>query len=85
MIMHDHDPPCSGLPGPSMFFQFIFFLRSGLFRCADARRDAEACFQAEFPEKNSMKNIETGLKQVVVPPFEAISTAIDSGAPPAPF
>ena len=38
-----------------------------------------------FQKKKIPKNIKSGLKQVAVPPFEAISSGIDAGAPPAPF
>ena len=38
-----------------------------------------------FQEKQSSEKIKSGLKQVAVPPFEAISIAIDAGASPAPF
>ena len=40
--------------------------RSGLFRCAGALLDAEACFRAKFPEKKGPENIKSGLNRVPV-------------------
>ena len=42
-------------------------------------------FLARISRKKIPKNIKSGLKQAPVPPFEAISSGIDAGAPPASF
>ena len=39
----------------------------------------------KFQEKQTPKNIESGLNRVAVPPFDAVSIAFDAGLPPAPF
>ena len=72
---------------PLLFLQIfcLFFadlVRSGVLADAGTPRPVSG---QNFQENQFPKNIESGLKQVAVPPFEAISSAIDAGAPPTPF
>ena len=80
MIMIQNDPT------PHVF-RFVLTFFSDL-ACSGVLADAgtpRPVSGQNFQKRRIRKNIESGLKQVAVPPFEAISIAIDAGAPPAPF
>ena len=82
-MIHD-EVAFRGLP---IFFQFFLHCFSDLARSgvlADAGTPRPVSGQ-NFQKKKIQKNITSGLKQAPVPPFEAISIAIDAGAPPASF
>ena len=82
-MIHD-EVAFRGLPTFSPRFCAFFsdLARSGVLADAGTPRPVSG---PKF-QKKIRKNIESGLKQVVaVPPFEAISIAIDAGAPPASF
>ena len=54
-------------------------------KSAEGRRDAEAWKRLNFQKKKVRKNIKSGLYQPKIAQLEAISSAIDVGASPAPF